>query len=147
MKANSLKDKTPKPYLGTRLRKNWLNRNVDLEKLTEQIGDFFKTKQFEAIKGETNSGYQIFAQDSLDYKFSGYVTVAIEGRPQEFLIELEHPGKSKRDIYFPIMSTALLGGGYFLSRSLKAREEWLRFERDFWDFIDKVIDYLSNTSN
>ena len=91
------------------MRKNWLNRNVDLNLLTEQIGNFFKTNDFEAIKGETKNGQQIFAQNSSHYKFSGYVSVTIQGNPQEFFIELETSGKAKnRDFIYPIMLLSLI---------------------------------------
>jgi len=129
------------------MRKNWLNANVDLTLLTERIGDFFKANDFEAIKGETNRGYEILAQDSSRYKFSGYISIKIQGDPKEFFIELEPGGKTKnKDFLYPIMTTTLFGGGYFLSRSLKSREELMRFEKDFWEHVDRVIEYLRNTS-
>jgi hypothetical protein len=113
--------------------------------LVKRLEDFLITKEFEAVRGETENGYQIYIQNSPDYKFNGYATITIEGKPREFSIEAELSGKSRRDFY-PVMSTTLLGGGYFLTRSLKAREEWWKFEKEFWDYVDKVIDYLSNTS-
>jgi hypothetical protein len=112
--------------------------------LTEHLANFFKTCDFEAMKGETENGYQILAQNSPRYRFGGYVSVTIQGRPREFSIELEPSGKtSRKDFPYPIMSTALLGGGYFISRALKSRDEWIRFEKDFWKHVDRVIDYLN----
>jgi hypothetical protein len=144
MKSNDLIDIAAKLVLVSKVRKNWSNKNVDLNVLTEQLGDFLKTCDFEAVKGQTEKGYQIFAQNSPRYKFGGYFSVTIEGTPQEFSIDLELCGKnSKRKIPSRIMSTALLGGGYLISRAFKAQDEWMRFEKDFWEQVDRVIDYLS----
>lgn len=145
VRSNSLRADVGKTYLVLRLRRNWTDRNVDLSVLVKRLEDFLITKEFEAVRGETENGYQIYIQNSPDYKFNGYATITIEGKPREFSIEAELSGKSRRDFY-PVMSTTLLGGGYFLTRSLKAREEWWKFEKEFWDYVDKVIDYLSNTS-
>jgi hypothetical protein len=129
------------------LRRDWTGRNVNLKKLIDRLSDFLKEKDFEAVRGEKENGFQFFAQNSSFYKFNGYFTITIEGKPEEFFVELELSDKAKKAHLYPVMSTTLLGGGYFLLRSLKAREEWSRFERDFWEYTDRVIDYLSHSSN
>jgi len=71
------------------MQKNWKEKNVDLESLAVHIGNFFKVKDFEAVKGEIPTGYQIFAGDSPYFKINGYVSVTVEGKPNNFVVEFK----------------------------------------------------------
>lgn len=71
------------------MHRNWQEKNVDLELLTSRIGDFFKVKDFEAVKGEIPTGYQIFAQNSPYFKISGYLSVTVEGKPDDFTVDFK----------------------------------------------------------
>jgi hypothetical protein len=71
------------------MQKNWKEKNVDLEPLAVHIGNFFKVKDFEAVKGEIPTGYQIFAGDSPYFKINGYVSVTAEGKPDDFVVEFK----------------------------------------------------------
>lgn len=129
------------------MQKNWKERNVDLELLTTRIGDFFKTKDFEAIRGEIPTGYQIFAEDSPYFKIDGYVSVAIEGNPNDFVVKFDLCKKSRRRFAMSgILSETIFLGGYLLSRRLKTEEEWLRLEKEFWRHLDNVLLFLGNSA-
>jgi len=129
------------------MQRNWKGRNIDLELLTTRIGDFFKAKDFEAIRGEIPTGYKIFAEGSPYFKIDGYVSVAIEGNPNDFVVKFDLCKKSKRRFVMSgILSETMFLGGYLLSRKLKSEEEWLRLEKEFWRHVDNVLLFLGNSS-
>ena len=121
------------------MEKRWTNKNVDLVLLTTRIGDFFKERSFEAIKGETAAGYHIFAQGSPRYRLGGYVSVTIEGKPDDFTVKLELPKAEKKHSSTPILLTTMFLGGYLLKTRLRFEEDWNRFQKEFWSYLDGLI--------
>lgn len=123
------------------MEKTWKNQSVDLALLTTRIGDFFKEKDFEAIKGKTATGYQILAEDSPYFKLQTYVSVIIEGEPNDFIVKLQIGEKEEKKRRFnpSALLMSLLGGGYFLSRELRADEAWLKLKKEFWRHVDSVV--------
>lgn len=128
------------------MEKNWREKNVDLTELTARIGDFFKEKDFEAIKGEIPTGHQILAAGSPYFKINGYVGVTIEGKPDDFVVRLELCGEDKRPRFRSIFLAAMFGGGYFLSRRLKSEEAWMKLENEFWRYVENVILHLTDSA-
>jgi len=127
------------------MEKRWTNKNVDLPLLTSQIGNFFKERDFEAIKGETPTGYQILAEGSPYFRLEGHVSVTIEGKPDDFFVKLELCGGEKKHSLTPIVLTTMFLGGYFLIRRLRSEEDWMTLEKEFWRYLDNVMLYLSNS--
>lgn len=123
-----------------------MNKGVDLALLIDYIGNFFKRMDFEAIKGKTQKGYNIFAEDSPKFKLDGYISVAIEGEPNDFIVKLELCQKAKRHSLTPILLTTMFFGGYMLLKKLRAEEDWKRFEKEFWNHVDNTIIFLTNSS-
>jgi hypothetical protein len=123
------------------MEKRWTNTNVDLALLTARIGDFFKERGFEAIKGETTAGYQIFAEGSPSFRLDGCVSVVIEGKPDDFIVKLELFKEGKKRSFAPILLTTMFLGGYFLKRKLRSEEDWMRFEKEFWRHLDNFMLY------
>jgi hypothetical protein len=129
------------------LRKNWTGRNVDLPLLTTRIGDFFKAKDFDAIRGEIPTGYQILAQDSPFYKIIGCMSVTIEGKPNDFFIDFVlDVDQKKRGLPRSIFFEQMLFGGYLLSRKIKSEEAWSRLEKEFWVYVENVVTQLVNST-
>ena len=124
------------------MEKRWTDKNVDLTMVTTRIGSFFKERDFEAIKGETSTGYHIFAENSPNFKLVGCVSVSIEGKPEDFVVKFEPCNKGKKRSLTPILLTTMFGGGYFLTRRLKSEEEWVRLEKEFWKHVDNIVLYL-----
>jgi hypothetical protein len=129
------------------MQKNWKEKNVDLALLITRIGDFFKAKDFEAVKGEITTGYQIIAGGSPYFKISGEVSVTVEGKPDDFTVELK-PATDKKKGDFPhsVFLESMIFGGYFLSRRLKSEEAWLKLEKEFWRHVENAVLQLSNSA-
>lgn len=121
------------------MQKSWSNKNIALDLLTTCIGEFFKEKDFEAIKGKMPNGYQILANDSPYFKLDGYVSVTIEGQPNNFTITLDLCGGKKKGFGGGPLLMAMFGGGYFFLRKLKSKEDWVKFEKEFWRYVENSL--------
>lgn len=116
--------------------------------LTDSLGNLFKELDFEAVRGETESGYKIFASDSPIFKMDGYICVTIEGKSQDFVVELElNKDERKRSFFSSAFLSAMLGGGYFLSKRLKSEEAWIKFQREFWKYVENAVQHLTNSAD
>ena len=120
------------------MQKTWSNQNVNLDALTKQIIRFFESKKFDdIIASETETGYKIIAGNSPHYKMQNDTSVTIDGKPDNFSINLESYKEEK--MKFPIMLTTMFGGGYFFLKNLKSEESRYKFEKDFWQNINSII--------
>lgn len=128
-------------------RRNWNGKNVDLELLTTHIGDFFKIHDFEAIKGETPTGYQILAENSPHFRMQGYICVTIDGEPNDFTVTIEKStDKNKVNVPRFMFIEQMLFGGYLTLRKLKSNEAWLKLEEELWRHIENSVLQLTNSS-
>jgi hypothetical protein len=128
------------------MRKTYQNINADLDLLAENISGFFKNKGFEATIEQLENGYQIHAQNSIQYKIKEPVSTVICGEPHNFFVELMSSKKDK-GFRYPIILTTLIGGGFLIREKLRSEEELLRFEKDFWEYVDIAVNSLRNTFN
>lgn len=129
-----------------KMQRNWIKKDVDLTLLTTRISDFFKKNDFEAIKGETPTGYQILAEESPYFRIQGYVNVTIEGKPEDFTVKLDHCGNRDNRSWFPPFLLRMLGGGYLLLQRLKSEEAWTELEKQFWRHVENVVLQLTNSA-
>lgn len=129
------------------MQKNWKGKNVGLALFTTYIGDFFKARDFEAIKGEIPTGYQIFAADSPYFKLEGYVSVSIEGKPEDFIVKVDLCNKQTKNVFLlPTFLVTMFTGGYFFLRKLKSDESWMKLEKELWQHIENVVLHLTGSS-
>lgn len=128
------------------MERKWYMKNVDLNLLTFRIGDFFKESNFEVIGEETSTNYQISAKNSPSYKLLGVVNVIIEGTPADFVIKLELSGKRKRFAgYSNLLS--MFGGGRLILQEVESDEAWRRLTKQFWQYVENMVLYLTNTAD
>jgi len=127
------------------MKKRWKGENIDLSLLTTRIGDFFKANDFEAIRKETLKDHQILAEDSPHFKIDGYVSVTVEGRPEDFTVKFD----LCTNRVFPLRSIFLetmIFGGYFFSKTLKSEEVGIKLEKEFWRHVENVVLQLGNSA-
>lgn len=119
----------------------WIERNVDLRLLTEQINNFFKEKNFETLKEEIPNGYKIFVP-------KGHAFVTIQGDPNNFAVKLEKlTGKRKRDFSPLMFIEQMFLGGFLILKDLKSDEDWRKLEKDFWRYVENSVLRLTNTAH
>lgn len=127
------------------MQRNWTEKNVNLSLLATHIDNFFKEKGFETTREEVPTGYQILAENSQYFKIQGYVRVTIEGRPQDFNVELDHCGKQKYSGFSSLL-LRMIGGGYLVLRELKSEDTWRELEKQFWRHVENIVLRLSNSA-
>ncbi|MEM3627859.1 MAG: hypothetical protein QXJ11_06200 [Candidatus Bathyarchaeia archaeon] len=127
--------------------KKWFEKNVDLALLTEHIGNFFKTKDFEAIRGETPNGYQILAANSPRFFIEGYICLTIEGKPENFTVKCDLCRKDNDNFFLLNPITRMFIGGYWFLRKLKSDETWRKLEKELEQYIENVVSYLAGSSS
>jgi hypothetical protein len=128
------------------MQKRWLKENVAIALLADRICQFFKSKEFDFTMIETDNGYQIIAGNSPRYKMNSNVQVTIDESSEDFILDLELLKKDRR-FKFPIILSAMFGGGYFLLKNLKSEESWGEFQRDFWQSMKIIILALKDSAN
>jgi len=129
------------------MQRRWTEKNADLALLATRIGDFFKVKDFEAIKGKTENGFQIIAEDSPYFRIDGYVNVTVEGTSEDFTIKFDLcMDRKKHAVYTSIFLETMLFGGHFLLRKLKSEEAQLQLEKEFWRHVENAVLQLGNSA-
>jgi hypothetical protein len=130
------------------VEKSWCCKNVDLQLLTSRISAFLEENYFENVKKEElPNGHQIFARDSPFFDPGEYVNVKVEGESNNFVVRLNVCQKAKKKILqvSPLMLT-MLGGGRFFLNELRSQENWLKFEKDFWRYVENELLSLVNSA-
>ena len=129
------------------MQRRWTGKDVNLAELTSHIGDFFKARDFEAIKGETPKGYQILASDSPHFRLEGHVCVNIDGNPEDFVVEFSLcNGQKRRDHVLPNPVTRMFIGGYLSLRKMKSDETWTKLEKELLQYVENAVLSLAGSS-
>lgn len=130
------------------MESRWVAKNIDLDLLTNSIIDFFKMLDFEIVREETKSGYAIFADNSSHFRMDGYVSVTIQGKPEDFIVKLGlHKGEKKRSFFISPLLMTMIGAGFLLSRRFKSEEAWLKLEKEFWRYFKNLVVQLTDSFN
>jgi hypothetical protein len=118
---------------GDKVKRQWLEKNVDLGTLAERIRPFFYETDFETAVEKTREGYVIRAVSKIP-NLRLRITVTIFGEPNDFTVEFSTGGKG--GYFSPLMMvgylTTLFGGGYLVSREAEKRGILNALENDFW---------------
>jgi hypothetical protein len=129
------------------MHRRWVGKNVNLALLTNHLGEFFKTRDFEAMKGETPKGYQILAANSSRFRLRGYVCLNIEGKPEDFVVESDLC-KEKKEHDHPVLDpfTRMFLGGYPFLRRFKSDEAWMKLEKELLQYAENTVLRLTGSS-
>ena len=127
------------------MQRSWNGRNVDLALFTACISDFFKEKDFEVVNEEISTGYQILAEGPLYIKLLGYLTVTIEGSPDDFAVKIDRRREKTHHMFSPLLLN-MFGGGYLFLQKLKSDEAWIKLTREFWEHVENTVLHLTNTA-
>lgn len=128
------------------MQKRWRGKNVDLDQLSNSVEDFFRSRSLLPRRAET-------AGERTISWFPGYrgarlkkpVTARIFGKPDDFTIDLKASELTADSIRAGVLTRAF-GGGYFLLKAVKLKEDLERLENEFWIFIEERIDQLAGSA-
>jgi hypothetical protein len=132
---------------GDEVKDQWLEKNVDLSRLTERIRPFFNEKEFKVTVEETQEGYVIQAKNRIP-NLKLEVNVEILGEPNDFTVEFSTGSKGGH--FSPLMIvgylTAMFGGGYLISKEAEKREALDMLEKDFWSHTQMQVADLAGST-
>ncbi|MGB9778854.1 MAG: hypothetical protein ACPLW8_05565 [Candidatus Bathyarchaeales archaeon] len=124
--------------------KSWTNQNVDLSTLTEKLANFLENEEFDITVYKEEKGYSITANNSPKYQIEGYITIQVNGEPNNFSIRMEGSSEGASSLRLPPLLMTMFGGGYFLLKKLKSNEKYIEFTRNFWQNVNKILLQLKN---
>jgi len=131
------------------MKDQWHGSNVDLDKLTESIRQYFTESQFETAEEKIPNGYKIEAATVKILDVQLKILVNIYGEPNDFTIEFMTDSKRKgflsSSMVFSYIAT-IIGGGVFFRSELRLRESLDRLEKKFWEHVDKQVAELTNSA-
>ena len=128
------------------MQRRWTRLNVDLNSLSVFVEDFFKSRHFVTQKSESAGEYKILLQSKYSIvKLEEPVSVRIAGDPNNFVIDFRASELTDRSVRTGML-TKSLGGGYYLLRSLKLREELEKLEKEFWISAEDKVAQLSRSA-
>jgi hypothetical protein len=129
------------------MHKEWRGLNVDLSNLTNEVIQFFESRKFNNVTAlRTEKGYEVIAGDSKHYKMESDVSVTIEGKADNFSINLtscsgnKKTAPSSNSMGLPLMLASMFGAGYFLLKGFRSEEAMLKLERDFTQRIGSMVE-------
>ncbi len=128
------------------MQKRWRGKNVDLDQLGDCVEDFFRSRSPSPTKAVTASEYTIlWLPRHAGAQLKEPVTAKITGKPDDFTIDLKASELTTSSIRIGML-TKPFGGGYFLLKTVKLREELERLENEFWIFVEEKIDHLTGSA-
>jgi len=132
--------------MALKMERKWSMNNVDLDVFTLKIGDFFGQRDFEVVRDKTPTTYQILADNSSSFKLIGYVSVTVEGEPNDFIVKLELCEKKRRYSKYGSFLLGLFGGGILVRREAISDEAWMKLEKEFWPYVENLVSDLTSTA-
>jgi len=127
------------------VQRQWIGKNVDLNKLSGCIEDFFKGKGFVTKKYESN-GERVILWASQNVKnMHKAMKVRIFGDPNDFVIELTASENTWSNIWLGFL-TKFFGGGYLILRGTRLREALKKLEREFWVYVEEKVAHLASSA-
>jgi hypothetical protein len=125
------------------MKRKWTGLNIDLDELAKAITEFFETRSFFVENnGETGKiNIQAFPDRAI-HRILESITVLINGKPEDFEICFLAGERSYSMARFGDL-TKLFGGGWLFYRGIRSVEELEKLEREFWDYIYPLIEFLS----
>lgn len=125
-----------------RVRRSWQGLNVDLSSLLKEIIQFFESKKFDDITAlQTETGYEVIAGYSKQYKMERSVSVTVEGKPEDFTVNLTSLGERKLARARALPEAIGWGEGrqVLYLMNLKSEEALLKLEIDFGRELNEIV--------
>jgi len=120
---------------------HYVDKEIDLSLLSEWVENFFAKKGFRTRREMVAKEYRIVSKPTHVHEIIGVTTVLISGNPKDFTVKFFSGSRSDAYIKFGRL-TSLVGGGTLFLRGLKSQENEERLERNFWIYIEGMMNSL-----
>jgi len=123
------------------MQTRWIGKNVDLDRLTDFIVEFFHVRNFKTSVS-TVEGKRLISAAKIEKGSPFVVKVVVNGTPEDFVVDFN--AKTKLDsmkFFVPFLS--LIGLGWLFQKEVKKLDVYGPLERDFWTFLEMRISELS----
>jgi len=127
------------------MKYRWIGKNVDLNRLEENINKFFEEQGFK-IKDQSNSdsfsliGIRRLASDQILK-----IAVTISGSPSDFSMVYKTGGNQSALMFSSVFT--FLGSGGLLLRDYKSIEFYQRLEDGFRNFVEGTVSRLTGSAS
>ena len=123
------------------MNSHYVDKEINLSLLSKWVENFFVRKGFRTRREVVAKEYRIVSKPTHVHEIIGVTTVLISGDPKDFTIKFFSGSRSDAYIKFGRL-TSLVGGGTLFLRGLKSQENEERLERNFWIYIEGMVNSL-----
>jgi len=125
------------------MEKQWKNLNVSLRQLAKIVEDRYSGRNLKVKETPLADGYSIRVILT-EPRTLGVMRIDIRGTPNDFRIETSATEREDDALKLGLL-TSIFGGGSFILRNLKGREEVEKLEHEFWGTIEETIRSLMSS--
>jgi hypothetical protein len=112
----------------------WIDRNVELHTIVEDITVFLQDKDFKVVAEEEKNKWIISAARTIENR--GYsVVTRVYGTPNDLFVEFSHDDVGRVFVRFQNL-LSFMGLGVLVRRELERDPFMERFEDDFWNYLE-----------
>lgn len=127
------------------MKYKWIQKDVDLEKITGGIEDFLKSKKFKTHRNDDKGQHRILGIYRTPEGSFRKVIATVSGTPESFTVELE-AGEQTSAILKLGSLISLFGGGGFIVKGHEAADFYRKIEDEFWRFAQTIVSELKGSA-
>lgn len=128
------------------LEDQWTDKNINLKALSNCVVQFFKKRKFVTFEESSDENYHITVTPKHRFHdISEEIQVIISGQPTDFKVRFNAGSRSSELVRLGIL-TSLFGGGRLTLKGLRSHEAIEKLEKNFWNYVDRVIWGLANST-
>ena len=128
------------------MRLEAIGKNIELEKFCDIVQRFFTEQNYQSSRHPIKNGYYVVGRPLSPKDKRPNAAVVVEGEPNKFTIEIM---PTNPDSVSPgtRIGASFIGtiAGLEIRKAAEKQDQFIAFEKLFWDFVRKSIADLSKT--
>jgi len=120
------------------MRYQWPINNINFEKISEKIAEFFKNKNFSTKIIIHENEAIILAIPNVNTEIQEEIAVKLEKREKSLTVNFSSAEEKEKRIKIGMLLTFLFGGTLLL-KELKAKEKIDALQEEFWGHVQKLL--------
>jgi hypothetical protein len=127
------------------MKYRWIEKNVDLNRLEEDINEFFEKQGFKIKDQSSSDSFSLIGIRRLSSDQILKIAVIISGSPSDFSVELKTGGDQSALMFSSVLT--FLGSGGMLLRDYKSIEFYQRVKDSFWNLVEGTVSRLAGSAS